>query len=54
MRGVFELILALFRALECHVEGSLGRFGSLFGTKTEEKTTQKTDPLLEPILEQKM
>ena len=26
MHGMFELILALFRAFECHVEGSLGRF----------------------------
>ena len=54
MHGIFELILALFRALECHVEGFLGRCGSFFGTKTEPNTTPKTDPNLEPILEPKM
>ena len=48
MRGVFELILALFRALECHVEGSLGRFGSLFWDQNGAKNDTKKGPEFGP------
>ena len=44
MCGIFEIILALFRAFQCHVEGSLGRFGPLFGTKAESKNESKNGP----------
>ncbi len=48
MHGIFELILALFRAFQCHVEGSLGRFGSPFRDQNGTKNDTKNGPEFRP------